>query len=239
MVAVDQDHRDREHQDLAEGPQHVTGRQELVEVVVVGSGALAEELGERQPGGEVRRQQPDDVQRDHRDQAADDACGDQERQGRDRHDLEGVDLLGDAHRAELRGETAADGRRQCDAGDQRGDLAGVEVGGEEAGERGGADLVQRRVALQADLGAGEEAHGEDDADGAADDGQGAGAQRHLGEDPQDLLLVAHQGARGPRERAHVERQLLTEGVHQLQRTLVGRLEVRHARQPVFGGTSCR
>ena len=28
------------------------------------------------------------------------------------HHLEGVDLLGDPHRAELRGEAAADGRRQ-------------------------------------------------------------------------------------------------------------------------------
>ena len=44
------------------------------------------------------------------------------------------------------------------AGDQRRDLAGVEVGGDEAGEGGGADLVQRGVPLQADLGAGEEAH---------------------------------------------------------------------------------
>ena len=73
-----------------------------------------------------------------------------------RHHLEGVDLLGDAHRAELGGEAAADGGRQRDAGDQRRDLAGVEVGRDEAGERRGAELVERRVALQADLGAGEE-----------------------------------------------------------------------------------
>ena len=41
-------------------------------------------------------------------------------------------------------------------GDERRDLAGVEVGGDEAGEGRGADLVERGVALQADLGAGEE-----------------------------------------------------------------------------------
>jgi hypothetical protein len=66
-----------------------------------------------------------------------------------------------------RGETAADGRGERDAGDERGDLAGVEVGRDEAGEGGGAELVERGVALQADLGAGEEAQGGDHADGAS------------------------------------------------------------------------
>ena len=37
VVAVDQDHRHREDQHLAERPQHVAGRQELVEVVVEGA----------------------------------------------------------------------------------------------------------------------------------------------------------------------------------------------------------
>src|SRR5689334_8250376 len=36
VVAVDQDDRDREHDQLAEGPEHVDRRQELDEVVVVG-----------------------------------------------------------------------------------------------------------------------------------------------------------------------------------------------------------
>ena len=42
---------------------------------------------------------------------------------------------------------------------------------------------------------------DDDADGAADDGERAGAEGDLGQEPQDLLLVAADRARGPRERA--------------------------------------
>src|SRR3546814_4713116 len=55
VVAVDQDHGHREDHHLAERPQHVAGRQEEVEVVVIGAGALAEELGrseERRVGKE-------------------------------------------------------------------------------------------------------------------------------------------------------------------------------------------
>ena len=49
-----------------------------------------------------------------------------------------------------------------DAGDQRGDLAGVGEAADEAGEGLGADLLEALVALEADLGAGEERHREDD-----------------------------------------------------------------------------
>ena len=76
----------------------------------------------------------------------------EERQRRHRHHLEGVDLLGDPHRAELGGEAAADGRGQGERGDQRGDLAGVEVGRDEAGELRDAERLERAVALQPDLG---------------------------------------------------------------------------------------
>ena len=48
-----------------------------------------------------------------------------------------------------------------------------------------------------------------------DDGEGAGAERDLGEQPQDLLLVAAQGARAPGERADVEPHLLAEAVERL------------------------
>ena len=41
VVAVDQDDHDREDQHLAERPQHVARRQELVEVVVVGAACSA------------------------------------------------------------------------------------------------------------------------------------------------------------------------------------------------------
>ena len=188
---------DREDHHLAERPQHVDRRQEQVEVVVVGALRLPEVAGRDQPGGDVRRQQPEDVERDDGDEAGDHPGGDEERQGRDAHDLEGVDLLADPHRAELGGEAAADRGRERQAGDERGDLAGVEVGGDEAGEGRGAELVERGVALQADLGAGEEGEEGDDADGAADDRERAGAEADLGEEPEDLLLVAADGAPAP------------------------------------------
>ena len=59
---------------------------------------------------------PIDVQRDDRDHPRDDPGRHEERQRRDRHHLERVDLLGDPHRAELGGEAAADGGGQRDAG---------------------------------------------------------------------------------------------------------------------------
>src|ERR1044072_1659942 len=110
------------------------------------------------------------------------------------------------------GEPAAAGRGRRVAGDEGGDLTGVEVRRHESGEGRGAELVQRGVPLEADLGAGEEAHRGDDADGAADDGQRAGAEGHLGEDAEDLLLVAAQRAGGPREGLDEERELFTEAV---------------------------
>src|SRR5829696_8152752 len=51
---------------------------------------------------------------------------------------------------------AADRRRQRQPGHERGDLAGVRVRREESGERRRAELVERRVSLQAHLGGGEE-----------------------------------------------------------------------------------
>ena len=93
VVAVDQDHDDREDQHLAERPQHVAGWQEQVEVVVVGARALPVELRHDESGREVRRQQADDVERDDRDETGDDPGRHEERQRRDRHHLERVDLL--------------------------------------------------------------------------------------------------------------------------------------------------
>ena len=156
-VAVRQDDHHGEDEDLEEGPDHVARRQEQMEVVRIGAGRVVVVVDDDRVGREVGRQQPDDVERDDRDEAGDDAGGHQERQARHGHDLEGVDLLADAHGAELGGESAADGRRQRQAGHERRDLAGVEERGDEAGVGRDAELVQRGVALQADLGAGEEA----------------------------------------------------------------------------------
>ena len=89
--------------------------------------------------------------------------------------------------------TVAD-RARC--GDQRGDLTGVEVGREEAGVRADAELFEGGVTLQADLGAGEEAQHDDDADGAADDGQRPAAEYDLGQQPHRLLLVAADACAG-------------------------------------------
>ena len=122
-----------------------------------------------------------DVERDHRDERGDHPGRHEERQRRDRHHLERVDLLGDPHRAEPGGVAAADGRRERDRGDQRRHLTGVEVRRDEGAELRDADLAQRRVALDADLGAGEERHERDHADRAGDQAEPAGAERDLGE----------------------------------------------------------
>jgi hypothetical protein len=114
--------------------------------------------------------------------------------------------------------TVADSARP----DQRRDLAGVEVRRDEGGEVGDAELVERRVALQADVGAGEEGEEGDDADRAADQGERAAAQADLGQQAHDLLLVAEQDAVGPADGARVERQLRAEVVEGAQR-LAGHL----------------
>src|SRR3954467_8768978 len=107
VVAVGQDDHDREDGDLQERPPDVPGRQEQVEVVVVRAGRLAVRLRGDGAGGEVAGQQADHVQRDDGDEAGDDPGGHQERQRGHAHHLEGVDLLVDAHGADLGGEAAA------------------------------------------------------------------------------------------------------------------------------------
>src|SRR3954469_6321860 len=235
VVAVGQDDHDREDEHLEERPQHVMRWQEQIEVVVVGARRLPVSLGGDQPRREVAGQQPQHVQRDDGDEAGDDACGHEERQRGHAHDLEGVDLLVDPHGADLRGEAAADRCRERQSGDERRDLTGVEVGREEAGERRCAELVERGVALQADLGAGEEGEGGDDADGSADDRQRAAAEGDLGQQPHRLLLVALDRARGPAEGAAVEAELVAEVVERAQRLAVDLLELPHADLDAVGG----
>ena len=193
---------------LRNDQQHVDRRQELDEVVVVGARRLLVDQRRDQPRRQVGRQQRDDVERDHRDERGDHPGRHQERQARDAHHLERVDLLRDAHRAQPCGVAAADGGGQRDRRDERRHLAGVEVGRDERGELGDADLAQRRVALDADLGAGEEGEEGDHARRARDQGQPAGAERDLGQGVEDLAPVAAQGARRPRQRLGVEEQLV-------------------------------
>src|SRR4051812_24952369 len=239
VVAVGQDDHDREDEHLEERPQHVMRGQEQIEVVVVGARRLPVSLGGDQPRREVAGQQPQHVERDDGDEAGDDARGHEERQRGHAHDLEGVDLLVDPHGADLRGEAAADRRRERQSGDERRDLTGVEVGREKARERRRAELVESGVALQADLGAGEEGEEGDDADGSADDRQRAAAEGDLGQEPHRLLLVALERPRGPAERAPVEPELLAEVVERAQRHAVDLLELPQADPDPVGGREQR
>src|SRR5680860_708200 len=191
--------------------------------MVVCPSALPEERGHGEPRGEVRREQPHDVKRDDRDETGDDPGGHQERHRRDRHHLECVDLLGDAHSTELGGEPTAHRRGQRDASDQRRDLAGVEVRRYEARERRGPELVQRGIPLKSYLRAREKRHRRDHANGATDDGESARTECHLREETQDLLLVAADRTRRPGDRLDVERELVAEGIQGLHRLVVQRL----------------
>ena len=208
VVAVDQDDRDREHQQLAEGPQHVDRRQELEEVVVVGARRLPVDVDGDEAGREVGRAEGHDVERDHRDERRDHPGRDQERQRGDPHHLERVDLLGDPHRAEPGGVAAAHGRGQGDRGDQRRHLAGVEVGRDEGAELRDPDLAERGVALDAHLGAGEEREERDHAGAPGDQGQAAATEGDLGEGVDDLARVAADRPRRPGQGLDVEEQLV-------------------------------
>src|ERR1035437_2088961 len=170
VVTVDRDDHDREDHHLGERPEDVDGWQEEVEVVVVRPRGLPEVAGRDEPGGCIGGQQAQDVQRHGRDETGNHPGGHQERDTRNTHDLEGIHFLADPHGTQLRGEATTNGGRQREAGDQGGDLAGVEVGGDEAGEGSRAQLVQGGVPLKSHLGAGEERQEGDDADSAADHG---------------------------------------------------------------------
>ena len=95
----------------------------------------------------------------------------------------------------------------------------------------GADLVEGRVPLEADDGAGGEGHRDHHADGAADDPEAAAAEGDLGEQPLHLLEVAAQGPRDPEQRPDVEDELVTGAVEPAERCAIG--------QPPFGGTIWR
>src|SRR5699024_6944580 len=134
---------------------------------------------------------------------------------------------------ELRGEAAAHGGGQRQCGDQRRDLTGVDVRGEEPGEHRATDLVESSVALKSDDDAGEPAHHDDDADGAAEDCEDTDAEGDLGDQPQHLAPIVDHRLRNPADRAKVERQLVTEVVDCRERT------GPQATQPGATGTDIR
>ena len=77
--------------------------------------------------------------------------------GPDAHHLERVDLLVDAHGAELRGRACADGRGQRHARGRRCDEPDVEERAKESGEGFDPDVGQGVVALRSDQRAGAQA----------------------------------------------------------------------------------
>ena len=75
----------------------------------------------------------------------------------DAHHLEGVDLLVDAHRADLRGSAGADGGGERHTRRRRRDETHVEKGPQKAGQGFDADVGQGVVALHGDQRAGGQA----------------------------------------------------------------------------------
>ena len=99
--------------------------------------------------GEEAGEERDQVQRDDGKERGHDPGGHEVGLRRHRHDLEGVDLLGDAHGPELGGEPGTDLRGEGHTGDQRGDLTGVGEAADEPGEGLGTDLLEALEPLEA------------------------------------------------------------------------------------------
>ena len=116
----------------------------------------------------------------------DDAGAHEVHEARHRHHFEGVDLVGDAHGAQLGGEAGAHLSGEGDTGDDRCYLTGVGEAADEPGEGLRADLLETLEALQPHLGAGEERHREDDKDHAAADDERAGADGDVADERGEL-----------------------------------------------------
>src|SRR5699024_8740661 len=93
---------------LDPGVDQVLGDEHQVEEVVVVPGRGAAQGHDDHAGGQVAGEQADHVDRQHAHDGGDDPGADQERHRAHRHHVECVDLVGDAHRADLRGESGAD-----------------------------------------------------------------------------------------------------------------------------------
>ena len=129
-----------------------------------------------------------------------------------RHRLDGVDFLGDPHRAQLGGGAGADGGGQRDTGDDRSDDADIEERRQESRQRLDADVAQRLVALHRDHTAGGQRQKRGDADRAADEHECACTHGHFGDQPDRLFPVAGERIRDVTHRLAVEQGLLAESV---------------------------
>ena len=118
----------------------------------------------------------------------------------DAHDLERVDLVADAHRSELGGESGAYLRGEGHTGDERRDLPRVGERGDDARERLGPDLLQPVESLETDFGAGEERDRDDHEEHAATDDQRTRPQGDVGHQDEDLFGVAQRTGNARRMR---------------------------------------
>ena len=128
----------------------------------------------------------------------------------DTHHLERIDLLVDAHGADLGRRACADGRGKGHTCRRRCDEPDIEEGAEEAGEGFDADVGQGVVALHCDQSAGGQREEADDDDRATDDGQCTGAHAHARDLAQHHRRVTPDGVGGRPQRLAVEGRLLPE-----------------------------
>src|SRR5215211_512996 len=147
-------------------------------------GHLADLLDHRQVGGEEAGSDPREVHERQHEPGGQHLRRAQERQRRDAHDLERVDLVGDPHRAELGDDAGADLRRHHVAERVRHELAQVAPGGEHARVGGGADGAVEVRALDPALEADDEDQAPDHQRRAQD--QEAGLPQALAEEAEDL-----------------------------------------------------
>ena len=122
--------------------------------------------------------------------------------------VEGVDLLGDPHRAQLGGESAAGLRGERQRRRDRRQFSGVHQRRDDSGRRPQSQQVQEVVALDADERADGDAEDERDSGGAATDHQRAVAPGDVGEQPDEFGAVVaqrdrHRGHRADEEHQHV------------------------------------
>ena len=122
----------------------------------------------------------------------------------------GIDRTGDAHRAELCGETGTDLGREGNAGDDRCQFTGVHDGGQQPGQRCQADQVQAAIGFDAHHHRCDGGHGEDYADGAAARQQGCVPEADFADVVCDVFGVSSDSEGNGCDRLGVERHVTAE-----------------------------